>query len=147
MNILLNALILYIPEFIGGTIIAIITFLLTRLSERKRNEEVLEQQKINNKNKIEKMKLGYENKIQEQKLGFTNELKLLEKQHELELEKQQHFSQEQYLNGVLTGDYNIEDLTKIIPGLISLSSGLSELDQHFKNQSKTSQTSPRSEID
>lgn len=104
---MLEAFVAYLPELIGGIIIAVITFFLTRLSEKAKAREELEKQRIQHENEKDKLVLEYDAKIREQELRFAHDKELLLTKHEQEMEKYTAQTQDQELRSIFTGEYDL----------------------------------------
>jgi|SRR5690625_2922992 len=138
---LIESILMYIPELIGGIIIAVLTFWLTRLSEQSKNKEKTKRREKENENKIERLRIEYEAKINEQKLNFQHKIQLLEKEHELDLEKQRLESKDQDLKSIFNGEYDMNEIAEQFKGMEKLIDQIDKFNKskkHVKDRSSQS---------
>lgn len=128
-----EAIINYIPELIGGILIAVLSFWLTRRSEKARAKEQLENQKNQFENEKEKIKLEYDAKLREQELKLNHERELLEKHHEQEIEKYKIQTQDQDLRSIFTGEYDMDKIGEQMEGLEALMGQIEKFDKIAKS--------------
>lgn len=107
---MVDAIVSYIPELIGGVILVFLTFWLTSVSEKSKSKLKLENQQNVNKEKIEKLKIEYEAKVKKQELAFKHQIELLEKQHMLDLDKQRAESKDRDMRSIFTGEYDLKQV-------------------------------------
>lgn len=128
-----EAIISYIPELIGGIIIAVLSFWLTRRSEKARAKEQLENQSIQFENEKEKIKLEYDAKLREQELKLNHEKDLLEKQYQQEIEKYNMQTEDQQLNNIFNGEYDVDKIIQQLEGFDELLEKAEKLDKKVKS--------------
>lgn len=128
-----EAIISYIPELIGGIIIAVLSFWLTRRSEKARAKEQLANQSIRFENEKEKIKLEYDAKLKEQELRLNHEKDLLEKQYQQEIEKYKMQTEDQQLNSLFNGEYDVNKIIQQIEGFEELLEKAEKLDKTVKS--------------
>ncbi|MGM0874480.1 MAG: hypothetical protein ACQEWV_06680 [Bacillota bacterium] len=128
-----EAIINYLPELIGGVIIAILSYWLTRRSEKVRAKEQLENQKILFENEKEKIKIEYDAKLREQELKLNHEKELLEKQHQQEVEKYKMQTQDEDMRSIFTGEYDMNKIGEQMEGLGELLGQVEKMDKIMKS--------------
>jgi len=128
-----EAFINYLPELIGAIIIAVLSYLLTRRNEKARAKDQLETQKIKFENEKEKIKIEYDAKLKEQELRLNHEKDLLEKQYQQEIEKYNMQTEDQQLNSIFKGDYDVDKMIQQMEGFGELLEKVEKLDKKVKS--------------
>ncbi|MCJ8222332.1 MULTISPECIES: hypothetical protein [Bacillus subtilis group] len=128
-----EAFINYLPELIGAIIIAVLSYLLTRRNEKARAKDQLEAQKIKFENEKEKIKIEYDAKLKEQELRLNHEKDLLEKQYQQEIEKYNMQTEDQQLNSIFKGDYDVDKMIQQMEGFGELLEKAEKLDKKVKS--------------
>ncbi|MGF9967835.1 hypothetical protein FB592_2617 [Bacillus sp. SJZ110] len=128
-----EAIINYIPELIGGSIIAVLSYWLTSRSEKARARQQLENQEKLFENEKEKIKLEYDGKLREQELRLNHEKDLLEQQYQQEIEKYNMQTLDQQLDNIFTGEYDVNKISEQVEGLGEVLEQLEKLDKIAKS--------------
>ncbi|MDV2683977.1 hypothetical protein RYX56_06265 [Alkalihalophilus lindianensis] len=128
-----DAIINYIPELIGGTFIAILTFVFTRINEKSKAKTQLENQKHVHENEKDKIKIEYDAKLREQELKLNHERELLEKLHQQEIEKYKMQNQDKDLRSLFTGEYDVSKIGEQMEGLEVLMEQVDKWDKKMKS--------------
>ena len=123
----------YLPELIGGIIIAFVSFWFTRLNEKAKAKIQLKHKQEQFEHEKEKIKVKYDAKLKEQQLKFNHEKDILEKKHEQEIEKYNMESQAQDLSRIFSGEYNIKEISNQMGGLEELMKQAKEMDKRMKS--------------
>lgn len=123
----------YLPELFGGIILVLLTFYLTRLSEKSKAKEQLRNQQNKFESEKEKIIWKHSSKLKEQELKFNQELDLLKQKHELELEKFNIESRDRDMKSIFTGEYDMNEMASQLEGLDKLLGKTKNIQSKHKN--------------
>ncbi|MCG1020769.1 hypothetical protein [Sutcliffiella horikoshii] len=137
-----EAFINYLPELIGGFILAFVTFLLTRINERTKWKRELETQKVKMDSEKEKLVLEYDAKLREQNLKLNHEKELMEKQHEQEIEKYQMQVKDQDVRSLISGEYDMGVLSEQLDGIEGMLGKVEKMDNLLKKRGLSNSNHP-----
>lgn len=128
-----ESLINYLPELIGGVIIAYLSFWLTRMNEKTKAKIQLDSQQEQIEQEQEKVKIEYASRIKEQQQKFDHEKEILKERYKQELEKYNIQNQNQDLRSIFSGEYDMDKIAEQMSSLENLVDQAEKMDKRIKS--------------